>query len=177
MTIMHMASELDAGDIIAQLATPIDPNETVETVHDRLAQMGGELLVKTVAQIADGTASRMPQDPAKVTLAPMLSRSLSPIDWEQPARSIHNKIRGLVPWPATSTDIFSKEPVKVFASVETGETTTKAPGTVVRTGSDGIDVACGDGQVLRLLELQAPGSRRMAAGDYLRGHPIDASKN
>ena len=177
VTIMHMASELDAGDIIAQAATPIAPNETVETVHDRLAQMGGELLVKTVAQIADGTASRVPQDPSQVTLAPMLSRSLSPIDWEQPARSIHNKIRGLVPWPATSTDIFSKEPVKVFSSVETGESTAKAPGTVVRTGSDGIDVACGDGQVLRLLELQAPGSRRMAAGDYLRGHPIDTSKN
>jgi methionyl-tRNA formyltransferase len=103
----------------------------------------------------------------------MLSRELCPIDWTQSARSIHNKVRGLVPWPATSTDCFTEEPVKVFSVTETGIKTNKAPGTVVAAGKDGIDIACGDGLVLRILELQAPGSRRMAAADYLRGHPID----
>ena len=83
---MYMATELDAGDIIAQASTPIDPDETVETLHDRLAQMGGELLVKTVTDLAAGTATRTPQDESKVTFAPLLSRALSPIDWTKPAK-------------------------------------------------------------------------------------------
>lgn len=172
VTIMHMAKELDAGDIIDQVVTPIDPDEFVEQVHDRLAAMGGELLVKVVADIAAGTAKRTPQNPEQVTYAPMLSRELCPIDWTQSAKAIHNKVRGLVPWPATSTDCFTVEPVKVFNVTETGIKTNKAPGSVVSAGKEGIDIACGDGMVLRILELQAPGSRRMAAADYLRGHPI-----
>ena len=172
VTIMHMAHELDAGDIIAQVRTPIGPDETVGQVHDRLARLGGELLVQVTADIAAGTARRTPQDPEQVTYAPMLSRALSPIDWTQSGQAIHDKIRGLDPWPATSTDILTGQPVKVFASRLTGETTKKAPGTVLAAGKEGIDVACGDGAVLRILELQAPGSRRMAAADYLRGHPI-----
>ena len=173
VTIMHMAKELDAGDIIGQVVTPIDPNEFVEQVHDRLAQLGGKLLVEVVSQLEQGTAARTPQDPAQVTYAPMLSRELCPIDWNQSAKAIHNKVRGLVPWPATSTNCFTAEPVKVFNVTETFVKTNKTPGTVVAAGKEGIDIACGDGLVLRILELQAPGSRRMAAADYLRGHPID----
>lgn len=173
VTIMHMARELDAGDIIGQVATPIDPDESVERVHDRLAELGGKLLVDVVGDMEQGRASRTPQDPARVTYAPMLSRELCPIDWTRSAKSIHDKVRGLVPWPATSTDAFTSEPVKVFSVTETGIKTNKEPGRVVAAGKDGIDIACGDGMVLRILELQAPGSRRMAAADYLRGHPID----
>lgn len=172
VTIMHMATELDAGDIIDQVSTPIDPDETVEAVHDRLAALGGQLLVKVVGEIAAGTAKRTPQDHEKATLAPMLSRALSPIDWTRPAKAIHNQVRGLVPWPATSTDILGGGVVKVYAVSETGETTGKAPGTILAAGNPGIDVACGDGKVIRITELQAPGSRRMAAADYLRGHPL-----
>ena len=175
VTIMKVAPELDAGDVLGQIATPIDPEETVETVHDRLARLGGELLVQVVEKIAAGTLQPVPQDPDQVTYAPMLSRALSPIDWGQSARTIHNKVRGLVPWPATSTDIFSREPVKIFSVTETGEHTGKAPGTVLAAQKEGIDVACGDGMVIRILELQAPGSRRMTAADYLRGHPISIS--
>ena len=172
VSIMDVVTELDAGDILAQVATPIDPEETVETVHDRLAVLGGELLVKAVAEIEAGTVQRTPQDPAQVTYAPMLSRDLCPIDWSLSAKAIHNKVRGLVPWPATSTDAFTHEPVKVFAVTETGDRTNKAPGTVVAANKSGIDIACGDGMVLRILELQAPGSRRMASAAYLAGHPI-----
>ena len=172
VTIMDMAHELDAGDIIAQVKTPIGPDELVEQVHDRLAALGGELLGQVVEQIAQGKASRTPQDPEQVTYAPMLSRALSPIDWNQSAQAIHNKIRGLNPWPATSTDILGGEPVKVFHSQVTGRTAKGAPGTILGGGNDGIEVLCGDGTVLRILELQAPGSRRMSAGDYLRGHPL-----
>lgn len=172
VTVMHMAEELDAGDIIGQTTTPIDPDETVEAVHDRLAELGGALLIQVVSDLAAGTAQRVPQDPAQVTYAPMLSRELCPIDWTKSAREIHNKVRGLTPWPATSTDAFTEQPVKVYTVAETGAQTAKAPGTVLAADKNGIDIACGDGMVLRILELQAPGSRRMAAADYLRGHPI-----
>jgi len=173
VTIMDVVTELDAGDILGQVKTPIDPDETVETVHDRLAQLGGDLLIQVVEEIATGTVKRIPQDPDLVTYAPMLSRELCPIDWTMSAKAIHDKVRGLVPWPATSTDAFTEEPVKVFSVTETGGTTGKAPGTVVAAGKSGIDIACGDGKVLRILELQAPGSRRMAAAAYLSGHPIN----
>ena len=173
VTIMHMAKAMDAGDIIAQAATPIDPNETVETLHDRLAQMGARLLVEVVEQIEAGTATRTPQDESQVTYAPMLSRELSPLDWTRTARQLHDQVRGLIPWPATTTDIIGGQPVKVFEVEETGIKTDAVPGTIVAAGKQGIDVACGDGLVLRIKQLQAQGGKRMAADDYLRGHPIN----
>ncbi len=172
VTIMHMASELDAGDIILQRAISIGPDEGVESVHDRLAALGGELLVEAVARLDAGTASRTPQDPAGATYAPMLSKALSPVDWTQTARAVHNKIRGLCPWPAASTDLFTGEAMKLYRSAVLEQTHHAAPGTVLAAGKEGIDVACGEGTVLRILELQPPGGRRMAAADYLRGHPI-----
>ena len=173
VTIMHMAQELDAGDIIAQVRTPIDPDESVEAVHDRLAQLGGALLVEAVAQIAAGTAQRIPQDHEQSTYAPMLSRALSPIDWTQSAKSIHDKIRGLSPWPAASTDVISGDTIKIFGSVNTGLSTSAHPGVIVEAGKQGIDIACGDGKILRIPQLQAAGGKRMAAADYLRGHPLN----
>ena len=175
VTIMHMAQELDAGDIIDQVSTPIDPEESVEAVHDRLACLGGGLLVKVLSDLKAGTAKRTPQEHEKASYAPMLTRALSPIDWNKPAIAIHNQIRGLTPWPATVTDNLSAQPVKVYQSKLTGEGTRKAPGAVVAAGKEGIDVACGDGSVLRLTQVQIQGSRRMSAADYVRGHPIEVS--
>ncbi len=172
VTIMHMAKAMDAGDIIAQAVTPIDPDETVETLHDRLAQMGAKLLVEVVEQIGNGTAKRTPQDESKVSFAPMLSRELSPLDWHKSARQLHDQVRGLIPWPATSTQLPNGETVKVFSTQLTGQATSAAPGTFLAADKQGIDVACGDGQVLRIRQLQAQGGKRMDAADYLRGHPI-----
>ncbi|MBE6973063.1 MAG: methionyl-tRNA formyltransferase [Ruminococcaceae bacterium] len=173
VTIMHMAKEMDAGDIIDQAVTPIDPNETVEMLHDRLAQMGAQLLVDVVDRIKAGTATRTPQDTSKVTFAPMLSRELSPLDWNRTARQLHDQVRGLIPWPATTTDIIGGQPVKIFEVEETDVSTDAVPGTIVAAGKQGIDVACGDGKLLRIKQLQAQGGKRMAAADYLRGHPIN----
>jgi len=173
VTIMHMAKAMDAGDIIDQAITPIDPDETVETLHDRLASMGAELLVDVVARIKAGTATRTAQDESKVTFAPMLSRELSPLDWTRSARQLHDQVRGLVPWPATTTDIIRAQPIKIFQTELTGQKTNAAPGTILDAGKNGIDVACGDGFVLRIKQLQAQGGKRMAAADYLRGHPIN----
>ena len=172
VTIMDMAHELDAGDIIAQVTTPVSREETAQQLYDRLARMGGGLLVQAVAAIEGGTARRTPQDPAQVTFAPMLSRELSPMDWSHPASRLHDQVRGLLPWPTASAELPNGDKVKVFTTVETEETTQKAPGTVLRADRAGIDVACGGGTVLRITELQAPGSRRMSAADYLRGHKL-----
>ena len=171
VTIMHMAHDLDAGDIIDQAATPIDPDETVVSLHDRLAQMGAELLVKVVTDIAAGTAARTPQDHDKATLAPMLSRELSPMDFTRPARELHNQVRGLIPWPAAVTELGDRR-CKVFSTSVLDAHTDAAPGTILAAGKEGIQVACGGGTVLRIDELQADGGKRMRAADYLRGHPI-----
>ena len=171
VTIMHMALALDAGDIIAQKTTPIDPDETVETLHDRLAQLGAELLVETVARIADGTATRTPQEESQVTLAPMLSSALSPMDWTRPARALHDQVRGLIPWPAAVTELNGTR-CKIFATTVLQETTGKAPGSILSADKKGLKVACGEGTVLQIDQLQADGGKRMAAADYLRGHPI-----
>lgn len=171
VTIMHMAEALDAGDIILQAATPIDQNESVEQLHDRLAEMGAELLSKAVTALAEGTAPRIPQDESQYTYAPMLSRELSPIDWSRSALEIHNQIRGLVPWPATTMELKGTK-FKVFASLLTGETAEQPGGTVLGSDKKGIRMVCGDGGVLCITEVQAPGKKRIKAVDYLRGHPI-----
>ena len=171
VTIMHMALALDAGDIIAPRATPIDPNETVEELHDRLAQLGAQLLVDTVAEIAAGTAGRTPQAEDQVTLAPMLSRALSPMDFTRPARALHDQVRGLIPWPAAVTELGGVR-CKILATTVLDETTGKAPGSVIAADKKGLKLACGGGTVLRIDRLQADGGKRLAAADYLRGHPI-----
>ena len=171
VTIMHMATELDAGDIISQVETPIDPNETVEALHDRLADLGAKLLVGTVAHIADGTATRTPQDPARVTFAPMLSRELSPMDWTRPARELHDQVRGLIPWPAAVTELGGLR-CKVYATQVCDERTDAEAGTVVKADKKGLKIACGEGTVLEICELQPDGKKRMPANAFLLGRPI-----
>ena len=171
VTIMQMALALDAGDILSQVSTPIDPDETVETLHDRLADLGAALLVKTVADIEAGTVTPVPQDEAQSTYAPMLCRALSPMDFSRPARELHDQVRGLIPWPAAVTELNGVR-CKVFSTTVASETTGKTPGTVLQADKKGLKLACGEGTVLQINELQPDGGKRMKAPDYLRGHPI-----
>ena len=172
VTIMHMVPALDAGDIIAQASTPIGADETAPTLTARLAELGAELLVSTVEAIGAGTAARTPQDEADSTYAPMLSRELSPMDWSKPARTLHDQVRGLLPWPAAVAE-FGGIRCKVFSTDIPLQTTDAAPGTILEAGKRGIDIACGGGTVLHIDELQADGGKRMKAADYLRGHPLN----
>ena len=158
VTIMYMAKELDAGDILHVLKTDIDPQEDAQALSE------------TIEQLRTGTACRTPQDHSAYTYAPMLTKDMGIIDWTKPAGHIHNQVRGLIPWPCASTELGGAT-VKIFRT-EVGSETAKAPGTVAAAGKAGIDVACGDGRLLRILELQPQGGRRMAAADYLRGHPL-----
>ena len=171
VTIMQMALALDAGDILSQVSTPIDPDETVETLHDRLAELGAELLVQTVKDIEAGTVTPVPQDESRSTYAPMLSRALSPMDFTRPARALHDQVRGLIPWPAAVTELNGVR-CKVFSTTVAPETTGKVPGTVLQADKKGLKLACGQGTVLQINELQPDGGKRMKAPDYLRGHPI-----
>lgn len=172
VTIMHMVKAMDAGDIIAQAATTIDPDETVETLHDRLSTMGAALLVDVVDQIARGCAVRIAQDESLVTYAPMLSRELSPLNWNRTAKQLHDQVRGLNPWPAATTDIIGGQQIKVLAVEETGIFTSAKPGTIVAADKTGIRVACGDGTLLAITHLQAQGGRKMSVADYLCGHAV-----
>ena len=171
VTIMYMAEGMDTGDILAQAKTPIGPDENAAQLFDRLAQMGGPLLVETVRGIEAGTAGRVPQDEALATHAPMLSREQSPMDWGKTARRLHDQVRGLYPWPA-ATAVLDGVRCKVLRTALTGEATGKAPGTVIQADKKGLRVACGDGGVLDILEPQPDGKKAMAASAFLLGHPI-----
>ena len=170
VTIMYMAKELDAGDIIHTVTTAIEPQETALELTMRLAQLGAQALAEAVDMLRNGTAVRTPQDHSAHTYAPMLSKALSPIDWNRSAKEIHNQVRGLIPWPCASTQVGGKN-VKVFCT-EIGSATSAPAGTVVAAGKQGIEIACGDGKTLLITQLQAEGGKRMAAADYLRGHSV-----
>ena len=170
VTIMYMAKELDAGDIILCRETAIGPDEDAQTLTARLAELGADALAQAVEQLQNGTAVRTPQDHSAHTYAPMLDRSLSPMDFTRSAGQLHDQVRGLIPWPCASMLLDGKN-VKVYRTAVGGETALTA-GKIAEAGKQGLAIACGDGRLLHILELQAEGGKRMAAADYLRGHPV-----
>ena len=168
---MFLASEMDAGDIIYTDETEIGEFETAGELFDRLMDMGAKLLVKTLRAIEDGSAPRTPQDHSQATYVKMLDKSISPIDWNKRPREIVKHIYGLQPWPVATMELEGKT-FRVFGAAYTENRTEKTPGSVVSAGDAGIEIACADGQTLLVTELQAPGKKRMRAGDFLRGHRI-----
>ncbi len=171
VTAMYMAPELDAGDMIAVKKAPIAPLETSGELTERLSGLAAELLVETVHAIEAGTAVRAPQDPARATYAPMLEKSMAPVDWSRGAREIVDHVRGLVPWPVATAELAGKR-FKLYRAVPTDKTTDRAPGTPLALSKTGLEVACGGGGVVSIEELQAEGGRRMSAPAYFNGHKI-----
>ena len=171
VSIMYMAKALDAGDVILQKSTAIGPDEDAPALTERLAALGAEALSETVAALAAGTATRTPQNEAEMTYAPMLGRELSAMDFTRPAAALDCQVRGLIPWPCAQAEIAGTT-FKVYRTAP-GNPTDKTPGTLLSAGKRGIEVACGDGQSLYLTEIQAQGGKRMAAGAYLLGHPLE----
>lgn len=168
---MYLASEMDAGDIIYSAETQIGEYETSGELYDRLKEIGADLLIKTLRDIEAGTAPRTPQDHSQATFVSMLDKSLSPIDFSKPARSVIKWIYGLQPWPV-ATAVLGNETLKIFAAVQTDHHTELAPGSIVCADKNGIEVACGNGETVLITHLQAPGKKKMAAADYLRGHKL-----
>ena len=171
VTAMYLCREMDAGDIIDTAKTPIDPNETAGELLDRLAVLGAELLDQTLCCIKAGTACRTPQDSAKATYAPMLDKTMCPIDFEKTACQIHNHVRGMNPWPVATMQLQGQR-FKVYETAVLAEDTAQQPGTVLGLTKTGLKMACGSG-VIEIRTLQAEGGKRMAAPDYFRGHPLE----
>ncbi len=171
VTTMYLASEMDTGDIIYTAETEIGEFETSGELFDRLMVMGAELLDRTLRDIEAGTAPRTQQDHSKASYVKMLDKSFSPIDWAKTPREIIKQIYGLQPWPVATAELDGKV-FKIYSAEYTKNKTVKAPGSVVSAGKKGIEIACLDGETVRITELQAAGKKRMKASDYLLGHPI-----
>lgn len=168
---MYLNAGMDEGDVIDVRKTQIGPNETAGELMDRLAILGAELLKDTVRRIADGTAERHPQDNAKATYAPMLTKALCPIDWNLPAKQILAKIRGLNPWPIATAELGGTT-FKVYEARACEPGVEGEAGKPLLLTKQGLAVGCSDGAVL-ITRLQAQGGKVMSAPDYFRGHPIE----
>ena len=167
---MYLFREMDAGDVIDVAKTPIDPNETAGMLLDRLAVLGAELLSSTLSKVEKGEAKGIPQDESLVCYAPMLDKSMCPIDFTKTAQQVHNQVRGLHPWPVATTCIGDKN-MKIHETVIAegkGE-----PGQILGLTKTGLLIACAEGAV-EIRSLQAEGGKRMAAVDYFRGHPLES---
>ena len=168
----HMVWEMDAGDVIDASKTLIGENETAGELLDRLAVLGAELICKTLHRVENGEECRgCPQDLQAVTYAPMLDKSMCPIDWNKTAQQVHDHVRGLHPWPVATAEIAGTK-FKIHSTVITGGKNGAAPGTILELTKTGLKIACGEGAV-EIRSLQAEGGKRMAAPDYFRGHPLE----
>lgn len=172
VTTMYMDVGLDTGDMLVKRTTPIGPFETAGELHDRLSVLGREAMTETLERLCAGTLTREPQVDALSCYAPMLKKEQGLIDWTRPAPELHNRVRGLDPWPGAYT-ILAGEPLKIGRTRPLDEPHNAAPGTVLAADRDGVNLACGQG-VLRIGELQLPGRKRLAAADFLRGCPLPA---
>ena len=167
----HMVREMDAGDVIDVEKTPIGENDTAGEVLDRLAVLGAQLLSRVLGRAKCGDkCCGVPQCKEDVTFAPMLDKSMCPIDWNKTACQVHNHVRGLHPWPVATMELQGKK-FKVHATrVVEGS---GKPGEILGLTKTGLKIACGEGAV-EVIQLQAEGGKRMAAPDYFRGLPLDA---
>ena len=170
LTTIFMDAGLDTGDMLLKQELPIGPDMTLEAVHDGLMAMGADVLMTTLEQLSEGTLTRTPQT-GESNYAPMLTKETGHIDWSKPAQQVHNLVRGLNSWPGAFTELDGKK-YKIWLTKKTGCKTEAVPGTVVKADKkEGLLVAAGD-ELLEILELQAPGKKKMRAADYLNGHGI-----
>lgn len=166
VTTMYMDAGLDTGDMIMKKSCPIDENMTAGQLHDKLSEMGAQLIVETLAAVENGTAKREKQDDNLSCYSPMLDKTLCKIDWTKSNLEIHNKVRGLNPWPVAASSLNGKR-VKIFSTKLNSDS--GAPGEVISLSP--LTVACGQGSVV-LLELQLEGKKRMDAAAFLNGHSL-----
>ena len=176
VTTMHMAEGMDTGDMLEKAVTPIDPEETAQTLHDRLSAMGASLIVQTLTGLQAGRIIPEKQDEALATKAPIIRKEMGRLDFTRPAQTLHDLTRGFYPWPAAYTSLSGKR-LKVLQTraLQAEETPSVAgePGEVLESGGR-LVVSCGGGSALELLEVQLEGKKPMRAAELLRGRPIPA---
>jgi len=172
ISIMQMDAGLDTGPVLMQRDLPIAPDDDAQTLHDKLAALGAEMIVAALDEIARGRSRAMAQSAAGVTYAHKIGKVDSVIDWRASAAQIERTVRALRPVPGAATAL-RDTPIKVWrASLADARGT---PGTVLEASAAGIVVACGDG-ALRVTELQRAGGKRLAAAEFLRGQSIGAGE-
>ena len=170
ITTMLMDEGMDTGAMLLQEAIPITPNDTAGTLTPRLAELGGRLLVETIARLKAGTLAPQSQAASQVTFAPLLKKEDGAIDWALPATALANRVRGLAPWPGAYTTVAGGDRWAIWRARALPGTVTKPPGMIIAVTTEAIHVATGEG-VLAVMELQPANSRRMAVSQYLAGHP------
>ena len=170
VTAMQMDVGLDTGDMLLVGKTEIGENETAGELHDKLSEIGAEIMSKTIKMIENGELKPEKQDDSLSNYAPMLTKDLCPIDWNLSAQEVHNKVRGLSPWPVATTTVNGKL-LKIHRTELVGKV--KGNGGEIVKADKELIVACGDGNGVRILVLQAEGKKAMPAGDFLRGNPME----
>ena len=169
VTTMMMSRGLDKGDMLKKSVVRLDPKETGDSLHDKLAALGGPLLLETIDELEQGTIVRVPQDDAQSSYAPMLTKELGRIDWSKPADELERLVRGLNSWPSAYTRLHGKT-LKIWdadvVSASGGE-----PGKVLQADKNGLVIQAGEG-ALRIVLLQLEGKKRMEADAFLRGYPV-----
>lgn len=171
VTTMMMDAGIDTGDMLLQEETEIGPEETCGELTERLSRIGAGVLDKTIAEMRKGTLRRIPQNEAEMTYDPMLTREMGKIDFTGDADRVRGQINGLNPWPCAFVPL-GEERLK-FLRATLSEGSGEAGSILCADPKQGLVIACGKGAV-RILEIQAPGGRKMRAEDYLRGHGIPA---
>jgi len=174
VSIMKVALETDAGDLLLQETFPIGPDENAEQLTERVAPICARMLVEALAQIAAGTAQATPQDPAGVTHCTMLTKEHGQLHWKHSARDLHNQIRACVPWPAAQA-VLRGQPCKLLGSTLVAGRADAPPGMVVRVEKNFAVVATGDG-LLGITLIQAPGKKPLPMGDYARGARLESGE-
>lgn len=173
VTIMRVAKLLDSGDMLAKASRPIGPDETSDVIEGDLAETGGALLVDVVSRLAEGSIDGERQDDMLATYARRLTKEEGLVDWALPAAYIHNRVRGLYPWPHAYSYLNGERVILLATEVESSDGDTgAAPGTVVGVSRDAIRVATGHGGTLAIRQLQPEGRRAMPVKDFLAGRPV-----
>ena len=175
VTIMRVVKELDAGPMFAKVTRPIGPDETTDVVEGELSEMGAQLLVRVIDDIEAGNARELPQDEALATYAPRLTKEEGLIDWSQSASQIHNRVRGLYPWPHAYSYLRGHRLILRRTRVAEGAAPHQAAtGTIVAVDHQAVRVATGAGEQVEILEVQPEGRRPMSAREFAAGHRVAA---
>lgn len=170
VTAMQMDVGLDTGDMLLTKTVEIGENETAGELHDKLSLLGAKVMAETIEMLSNNSLNPEKQDDSKSDYAPMLSKDLCPIDWNEPAQKIHNKVRGLSPWPVATAKLGEKT-IKIHKTLLSDDCGGK-PGEVVVSDKK-LVVSCGGSTSVEILVLQTEGKKAMNAADFLRGNPIE----